>query len=136
MNRFVAYIAGASVPLSLWSCSSDPSDAGSHAQTSVDAAGGDTPAQVDAGSDAGFDGASSTPDGSRDAPSDGGASDDAMDAPDACTGSVAVVGGTVAGASTIAFAATLVQGGAWAVSSLPPTISDPPRFAASNAGSW
>jgi hypothetical protein len=53
---------------------------------------------------------------------------------DACTGAVAVVGGTVAGASTIAFGATLLQGGSWTVSSLATNVGSPPAIAAYAGG--
>jgi len=53
---------------------------------------------------------------------------------DGCTGSVAVVGGTVSGASTIAFGATLDRGGTWLVSSLPSNVTSTPAIAAFAGG--
>ncbi len=68
--------------------------------------------------------------GPNEADSDAGV-DDGMDA---CGGSVAVVGGAVAGASTIAFAATRGRAGSWAVSSLPSNVASPPALVAFGGG--
>jgi hypothetical protein len=53
---------------------------------------------------------------------------------DACLGSVAIVGGTTAGASTIAFAASLDRSGSWSVASLPSNVASPPAIAAFGGG--
>jgi hypothetical protein len=53
---------------------------------------------------------------------------------DACSGAVAVVGGAVSGASTLAFGATLDRRGSWVVSSLPTNVASPPAIAAFGGG--
>jgi hypothetical protein len=55
-------------------------------------------------------------------------------APDACSGTAVVVGGTVSGASTIAFAATQERRGGWSVTSLPTNVGAPPAVVAYGSG--
>ena len=93
-------------------------------------------AVVDAGSALVLDAAPGAPDASQPSIPDSGPAQDAGPdaAADACTGTIGVLGGTVSGASTIAFAATLVPGGTWSVSSLPSNVASPPAIAAFGGG--
>jgi hypothetical protein len=123
MNRLLRGFLGASLPLSICSCGSS-GDASHGPSYGADGGGTDAPLVTDATNDVASD--ASTP---VDAPAD------TTDAgADACTGAVAVVGGTVAGASTIAFGATLLQGGTWTVSSLATNVGSPPAIAATPGG--
>jgi len=126
MNRLLRCLLGLlapSVPLGVCSCGS--SGGATHGPSyGPDAGGTDALAVADATNDVAGDVASLA-----DAPADTTEAGD-----DACTGAVAVVGGTVAGASTIAFGATLLQGGSWAVSSLATNVGSPPALAAVPGG--
>jgi hypothetical protein len=129
MRRLVAATALTVLPAGLANCSSS-SDAPSPPKPGTlqrgDAASSDAAADAPVRDDA-----SSFPDVS-DAGADSGSSADG--GVDACTSQIAVVGGTVSGASTIAFAATLARGGSWAVSSLPSNVASPPAIAAFSGG--
>jgi hypothetical protein len=128
----MACLALAALPAGLGNCSSSPGAASTHGGGAKSDGGVDARALVDARTEAALDRASSTTDASDAVPPDGGSSSDG--GADACTSLVGVIGGTVSGASTIAFAATLVRGGSWAVSSLPSNVASPPAIAAFGAG--
>lgn len=55
---------------------------------------------------------------------------DTIGLPDACTAGAAIMGGEVAGGSTFAFGATLLQTGGWSVSSLASNVASPPSIVA------
>jgi hypothetical protein len=140
MSRFstVGRLAGALLPLSLWSCAHGPDDAVPRAPATEPDGG--TVVVADGGSAVAPGVASAAPDasddgGSREAAVDSGPPDDAAEGGGGvCTGSTAIVGGAVAGASTIAFAATRVEGGAWAVSSLPTNVASAPAIVPFGSG--
>jgi hypothetical protein len=125
----------AALLLASWGCSSGARDAPFVQPTAEEAGTNDAQSLVDSGSATSPEGATAVPDASEaGSPEDAGAEAATGIGSDACTGSVAVVGGSVAGASTIAFAATLVQGGSWAVSSLPSNVGSPPAIAPFGGG--
>jgi hypothetical protein len=111
------------LPLLLWGCSSASPGARDAARE---------PDPLDAGRDDARPARDAARDAARDVAAGDAATDaeppDAADAGDACIGSVAVFGGMVAGASTIAFGATLDRGGSWLVSSLPSNLASPPAI--------
>jgi hypothetical protein len=122
------------LPWSIWACSSRGGESATRADGGT---GTDARTREDAQDVAPSDGATVALDASD--ASDGGSGEEASDegtdgGQDACTGSVAVVGGTVSGASTIAFAASLLQGGSWTVASLPSNVASPPAIAAYDGG--
>jgi len=113
-------------------CSSGSGDGGTHGPTvTLDGGSADGSTGVDgSGRDvASVDGGSSSLDASTDVPGDR-----EEVGSDACTGSIAVFGGSLAGASTIAFGATLLHGGSWSISSLPTNVTSPPAIAAFGGG--
>jgi hypothetical protein len=115
------------LPLALWGCSGAPSASGSAPKTvKPDAGSEDARALRDAAHDAASEAVSPVLDAAEEGEFEA--------ASDGCTGSVAVVGGTVSGASTIAFGATRGRGGAWLVSSLPSNVASPPAIAAFDGG--
>ncbi len=125
----------AALALAGWGCSSGATHAPFVQPTAEEAGANGAQSPVDSGSGASPEASTSLADASEaGSPRDAGVEAATGPAPDACTGSVAVVGGSVAGASTIAFAATLVQGGSWAVSSLPSNVGSPPAIAPFGGG--
>jgi hypothetical protein len=121
------------LPFCLSSCFGDSGDGASPPPLSGPDGGA---SQVLAVVDAGNGVVRGAPDASQPSTPDAGRADDAGPdaAADACTGTIGVLGGTVSGASTIAFAATLVPGGTWSVSSLPSNVASPPAIAAFGGG--
>jgi hypothetical protein len=135
-HRFLGLAALACLPLGVGSCFGGPSGGTSAPLLSgPDSGASQVLAVVDAGGEIVLDAAPGALDASQPSSADAGPTEGLdADVADACTGSIAVLGGTVAGASTIAFAATLVPGGAWSVTSLPSNVASPPAIAAFGGG--
>ncbi len=125
----------AALALAGWGCSSGATHAPFVQPMAEEAGASDGQGLADSGGAMSPEGSTAQTDASEaGSPGDAGVDAPAGPVSDACTGSVAVVGGSVAGASTIAFAATLVQGGSWAVSSLPSNVGSPPAIAPFGGG--